>query len=275
MKNILAILVSAACIAAFTVPGNAEQLSFSGVDGIRSEALGNSDEPFATVLPISPDGPLEAFSGTKLAPFIPIQFDQFAISLLDITTNTDGVEDGQTTSFPHFQLNTGIKTESYLTDPQSLFMDELFGSKSDLFKISSSVVFLGMGFDFNSLYLKGNAFVGRSLDTLSGKLHSSQGSERLENQGVDINAYGYEASAGYQVSNMIALGAGFGKMTDTNKETDQTEKVYEVYAQAILAVAPGVQVKPEVGKVDRIKEETDTEEVDQSFYAGAIWEINF
>jgi hypothetical protein len=74
---------------------------------------------------------------------------------------------------------------------------------------------------------------------------------------------------------MIALGASFGKMTGKNKETDETEEIYAVYAQAILAVAPGVQVKPEVGKVDRIKEETDTEEVDQSFYAGAIWEINF
>jgi hypothetical protein len=75
---------------------------------------------------------------------------------------------------------------------------------------------------------------------------------------------------------MIALGAGFGKMTDKNKETDETEEVYAVYAQAILAVAPGVQVKPEFGKVDRVKEEADAEEeIDQSFYAGAIWEINF
>lgn len=274
MKNVLAIIISAVCIVAFTVSGNAEQLSFSEADGSRVKIPGVGDEPFATVLSISSDGSLEAFSGTGMAPFIPIQLDRFVISLLNVTTEKNVLAGGLSAT-PRFQLNSGIETESYLTDPQSSFMNELFDSNSDSYTVSSSVVFVGVGFDFNSLYLQGNAFVGRSLDTLSGKLQNSQDSKRVENGGVDTNAYGFEASAGYQLNNTVALGAGFGKMADKNKETDQTEEVYSVYAQAILAVAPGVQVKPEVGKVDRIKEKTDTEEIDQSFYAGAIWEINF
>jgi len=275
MKNILAILVSAACITVFSVSGNARQLSFSGTDGSRVDAAAPSDEPFATVLSLSPDGSLKALSGAGLAPFVPIHLDQFVISLLDVNAEHDVFEEHNIPSLSSFQLNAGIQTGKYLADPKSMFKEELFGSGSDSRDASSSVVFVGVGFDFNSLYLKGNAYVGRPLETLSNKLHNTQSPEYLENQGVDTDAYGYEASAGYQLSNMIALGAGFGKMTEKNKETDQTEEVYAVYAQAILAVAPGVQVKPEVGKVDRIAEKTDTEVKDQSFYAGAIWEINF
>lgn len=271
MKNILAIFIAAACIAVFTASGNAEQLSFSKA----ADILDAGDEPLASVISISPNGSLDAFSGTELVPFIPMQLDQFDISLLDVTTENN-VEDGQTSSLPRLQISTGIKTESYLADPQTLFMNELLGSDSDSLGFSSSVIFVGVGFDFNSLNIKGNAFIGRPLGTLSDKLLDAQSPERVDNKSVDTNAYGYEASAGYQISNMIALGAGFGKMTDKNNETDQTEEVYAVYAQAILAVAPGVHVKPEVGKVDRVKEESDTEEeIDESFYAGAIWEINF
>jgi hypothetical protein len=247
----------------------------SGSKELPSKDPGADETPFATVFTIPPSRSMEALSGTYLAPFIPIQLDQFVISLLDVNPDSDVYQKGQKSSFPRFQLNTGIKTESYLTDPQSLFMDTLLGDRSSPLNISSSVIFVGVGLDFTSLYLQGNAYVGRPLEPLSNRLQNPQSSGSVKNQGVGVNTYGFEASAGYQLNNMIALGAGFEKMTDQNKETDQTEEVYAVYAQAILALAHGVQVKPEVGKVDRIKEETDTEETDQSFYAGAIWEINF
>jgi hypothetical protein len=71
------------------------------------------------------------------------------------------------------------------------------------------------------------------------------------------------------------LGAGFGRMNDKSKETEQAEEVYAVYAQAVLAIAPGIQMIPEVGQIERIKEEPVSKKRDESFYAGAIWEIDF
>ena len=275
VKKILAIAVLAVCIAASSASLFAEEWSFSSSKEQPWKNLDAYETPFAAVFSIAPYKSAETFPGSYLAPFVPIQMDQFVISLLDVANEDIIFENGQAPDPPLFQLNTGIRTESYLEDPQSLFMDELFGRSSDSSKTISSVIFVGVGFNFNSLYLKGNAYVGRPLETLSNKIQNSQSSELIKNQGVDTDAYGFEASAGYQLSNIIALGAGFGKMMGKNQETDQTEEVYAVYAQAILAVAPGVQVKPEIGKVDRIKEKTDTEEIDQSFYAGAIWEINF
>lgn len=275
MKEILAIFISALCIVASSSSGHAEQWSYSGLEDADAGASEIGNEPFASVLAISPDGSLEAFSGIGLAPFIPIQFDQLVISLLDTRKPDSVFKFDEQPLISRFQVNSGIQTESYISNPQSLLMDELLGESSDSLGIKSSVIFVGLGLDLNAVYLKGKAFVGRPLETFPNKLNSAKSTEHMENQGVDANVHGFEASAGYQLSNMIALGAGFGKITDKNKETDQAEEVYAVYAQAILAIAPGVQVKPEVGKVDRIKEETNAEEIDQSFYAGAIWEINF
>ncbi len=275
MKKILAIFISVAWIVAFPLSGSAERWTLSGVEGTNSNAPAVDDEPFASVLPISPDGTLEAFSGIGVAPFIPIQFDQFVISILDVETKDGIFESDEKPLISGFQLNSGIKSESYSSDPKSLLMDELSGGGSDALEIKSSVIFIGAGLDFNAIHLKGKAFVGRPLETFSDKLHGANRSEYMENGGVDTDVRGFEASAGYQLSNVIALAAGFGKITDKNKEIDQSEEVYAVYAQAILAIAPGVQVKPEVGQVERIKEELETEETDQSFYAGAIWEINF
>jgi hypothetical protein len=196
---------------------------------------------------------------------------------MDVSGEDNTLKENEISQLSNFKLNAGIRTESYLTDPKSLAMDELFGISSDPLDISSSIVFVGVGYDFNSLYLRGNAYVGRPLDPLPNKLLPSQNPEHAKNQGVNTNAYGFEASAGYQLNNMIAVGASIGKMTDKNMETDETEEIYAVYAQAILAVAPGVQVKPGVGKVDRVKdmEKTDSEETDEEIYAGAIWEIKF
>lgn len=277
MKNFLATFISAACIVVFAVFGYAAQLSFPGTDSSHSEALGTDKEPFASVFPIAPDGSLEAVSSGGLAPFIPIQLDQFVISLLDVSGGEDAIGESGFPQLSSFSLNTGIETGSYLTDPQAMLMNELFGSDADSFTASSSIVFVGVGFDVKSLYLGGNAYVGRPIDTLSTSLRPVQSPESVKDKGIDTDAYGFEASAGYQFNNMIALGASVGKMTDKNRETDETEEIYAVYAQALLAIAPGVQVRPEVGKVDRVteKQASDTEEIDKDFYAGAIWEINF
>lgn len=257
--------------------GIAAQWSFSGDSGKNASALKIDDKPFATVLTVSSDGSMQALSSRSLAPFVPIQLNQFVISLLDVSNNTDSFNKDDNRATTRFNINTGIKTKNYLTDPRSMIKDELFGDNSDSLNIASSVMFIGIGFDFDSAYVKGNAFVGRPLETLTNRL-GSPNAPRDNDQGLDTNAYGFEASAGYQLNNSIALGGGFGRMKDKNKETEQTEEVYAVYAQAILAVAPGVQVKPEVGQVERIKnlnQDTNTEESQQSFYAGAVWEINF
>ena len=85
---------------------------------------------------------------------------------------------------------------------------------------------------------------------------------------------GFEASAGYQMTDKVALGAGIGHVKNSNDKAGAADEIWAVYAQAVLNLAPGVQIIPEVGQIDLQNDKQNTEEGD-AFYAGAKWEINF
>ena len=267
--------MAAALVVVLFISAEAEQWSFFGSTEKNPDAAGLGGQPFATVFSANPGEPLEVFSGSGLAALVPVRLDQFVVSLVDVTPDDNPFVTDKTPVFSQFHLNTGIKTETLLTDSQSLLMNKLFGDDTSSFEVTSSLIFVGVGIDFKSGYLKGNAFMGRPLDTLPNRLYNTRPSDSIKSQGLNTDALGFEASAGYKLNNKIALGAGFGRMSDKNQETEQTEEVYAVYAQAVLAIAPGIQMIPEVGQIERIKEKPVSEKKDESFYAGAIWEINF
>lgn len=276
MRKALQLMMATALVAVLCISAEAEQWSFFGSTEKATGATSISAEPFTTVLSAKPGDPLEVFSNSGLASFVPIQLDQLVVSLVDITRDENPFASDEMPFISQFHLNTGIKTETRLTNSQSLLMNELLGDNTSSFEVTSSVIFVGVGIDFKSGYLKGNAFIGRPLDTLTNRLYNTNTTDSIKNQVLNTDALGFEASAGYKLNEKIALGAGFGRMNDKSKETEQAEEVYAVYAQAVLAIAPGINVKPEVGKIERITEEPVSEETrDESFYAGAIWEINF
>ncbi len=269
--------MAAALVAVLFAFAEAEEWSFFGSTEKMTDSSGFSSKPFSNILSHDSESASEVFSGSGLTSFVPIQLNQLVVSLVDVTPDSDPFAMDEKSFFSQLHFNTGIKTETYLTDSETHLMNELFGDDDASFEVTSSVIFVGVGLDFKSGYLKGNAFVGRPLDTLTNRLYNANASDGIKNQGLNTDTLGFEASAGYKLNEKIALGAGFGRMNDKNKETEQIEEVYAVYAQAILAIAPGINVIPEVGQIERIKEEavSETETRDESFYAGAIWEINF
>lgn len=276
MKKALLFILAAVSVAVLSVSAGAEQWSFFGSADKTSGAFGFGKKHFVTDLPSVSQEPLEVFSDSGLTSFVPIQLDQLVVSLVDVTRENDLFATDEKRFFSEFHLNTGIQTETLLTNSQTHLMSELFGEDTSPSGISSSVIFVGVGLDFKSGYLKGNAFVGRPLDTLTNRLINSSNTDSIKGQGFDTDTLGFEASAGYKLNDKIALGAGFGRMNNKSQKTEQTEEVYAVYAQAILAIAPGIQIIPEFGQIERIKEESVSEETrDESFYAGAIWEIDF
>ncbi len=91
-------------------------------------------------------------------------------------------------------------------------------------------------------------------------------------KGFDAGTYGFEASAGYQVSEKFSLEAGLSRLKSKNDDA-KSDEVWAVYAQAILNLAPGMQIIPEVGQIELQNDQQDAEKAD--LYAGAKWEINF
>jgi len=137
------------------------------------------------------------------------------------------------------------------------------------------------GVNFGPLYIKGavsysqnpftaNWFVYRSAD------YVSLGSDIWDGDD-DVNDFNYFQSAlvlGFKLSDMVTFEAGGGY---TNADFDDVGvedfNPWAVYAQAVIQMAPGVWLIPEVGYFDA----DDPEGVDlpTTFYAGAKWQIDF
>ena len=80
---------------------------------------------------------------------------------------------------------------------------------------------------------------------------------------------------GLKVSDMLSFEAGFGyRQDDLDVKGAEKDKVWELYAQSVIVMAPGVYVVPEIGYTDFMKNAADLDEGNQ-FYLGAKWQIDF
>ncbi|MBC8440448.1 MAG: hypothetical protein H8D87_12285 [Deltaproteobacteria bacterium] len=115
------------------------------------------------------------------------------------------------------------------------------------------VVALGASMNVGPVSLGGNIYVGDNAEQL------------IWTRGVGESNLGYIIIAGFKVNDMIKLEAGYGSAEGDAPVTGVTTDHYSYYGQAVITIAPGVYVIPEVGTID--SGNTD--------YFGAKWQINF
>ncbi|UCF91403.1 MAG: hypothetical protein JSW39_24535 [Desulfobacterales bacterium] len=90
------------------------------------------------------------------------------------------------------------------------------------------------------------------------------------------------AILGWRVHDQLTLEAGFGyRYDDPDVDNSQKDDAWEIYAQAVMTLAPGVYIIPEIGYTDygQSADENafgpgDDDEGNQ-WYAGAKWQIDF
>jgi hypothetical protein len=80
---------------------------------------------------------------------------------------------------------------------------------------------------------------------------------------------------GLKVSDMLSFEAGFGyRQDDLDVKGAEKDKVWEIYAQSVIVMAPGVYVGPEIGYTAFMKGPTDLDE-GSAFWLGAKGQIDF
>ena len=77
-----------------------------------------------------------------------------------------------------------------------------------------------------------------------------------------------------KVSDMLSFEGGFGYRQDDLDDADEKQKTWEVYAQSVILLAPGVYIIPEVGYYDHGKDVND-DDLGDDYYLGAKWQIDF
>jgi len=146
--------------------------------------------------------------------------------------------------------------------------------------VDSYIIGGDAGFNFGPGYVKGSVSYGQNWANAAWNLdgNHNQGSPAVWDGDDDIKdttSWMAALVAGLKVSDMLSFEAGFGyREDDPDVNGADKSKPWAVYGQAVIALAPGVYVIPEVGYFDGDKN-FGGGDATTTFYAGGKWQINF
>jgi hypothetical protein len=141
--------------------------------------------------------------------------------------------------------------------------------------VDSYIIGLGFNVGLGAAYVKGDVYTGQNLGPY-GLWQAGADDPTWDGTAVkDCDTMGYLLVAGFKVSDMFSLEAGYGhnehELDVTGSKDDETNAYY---VQATINLAKGVSIVPEIGKIDFKKNAADADEGDTTYY-GAKWQINF
>jgi hypothetical protein len=174
----------------------------------------------------------------------------------------------ETAPVPMIDLYSGVQTGKF----QDIVSPNSFSEDID-WSASPFILFFGVNLNVGPGYFQSNAFMSRPPE--NGALATTPNETGfLQDRLMDANAKGFNAAAGFKLNNLITLEAGYGYVEHSRNQAKSGDEAWAIYAQAILSLAPGVQVIPEIGQIDFDKSQPKGAAAN-NFYAGAKWEINF
>jgi hypothetical protein len=95
---------------------------------------------------------------------------------------------------------------------------------------------------------------------------------------IDSNLFQAALVGGFKMSDMLSFEGGFGYV-QTESDANNTDEFnpWAAYIQAVVFMAPGVAVVPEIGYFDNDSGDIAGVKTDfgSSWYAGAKWQIDF
>jgi hypothetical protein len=141
--------------------------------------------------------------------------------------------------------------------------------------VTSWVIGGDVGFNFGPGYIK--AAVSYDQNGGNGGWYSLPGAWDEDDDIKDSNVLQAALVGGFKMSDMVTFEAGFGiadQKTDVKGLDDTTP--WALYGQAVIGMAPGVYIIPEVGYFDWDSNgDDDDDDLGKQFYLGAKWQIDF
>ena len=133
------------------------------------------------------------------------------------------------------------------------------------------VVALGASANFGMFKLGGNVYTGQNSGQLLWEGPGGANSPAIAGtQQLDMESLGYLIVATTKINDMFSLELGYAKLSTELDGAVAEDDVSSYYAQAVITMAPGVYVIPEIGVIDQ-----DEAGQTKTTYFGAKWQINF
>jgi hypothetical protein len=198
----------------------------------------------------------------------------------DIDTIIPRIEAKYGMSFDAFNFNVAGGYNYYKISDQASATNP--GSTGDI-DVTSYTLGADAGFNFGPGYVKAAVSYGQNVGNAKWDipgLHNQGGMAAWDGDDStkDVDTIMAALVAGMKVSDMLSFEGGFGwrqdKPDNNYPSGDKKSQPWAAYVQAVIALAPGVYVIPEVGyfQGDQNYAGQDTTE---TFYAGAKWQIDF
>ncbi len=176
-----------------------------------------------------------------------------------------------------YHLNLGKAFMDFVAGYQSYDVEETAANGGG-YDIDSYLLAVGGGVDLGTFYIKGSAWIGQNvseyvLATQTANAPTVTGASNTVN---DNDTMGLTLIAGAKASDMVTVETGIGY---TESELDVTgsneDDNMAWYVCAIINLAPGVTITPEIGIVDFGDSATNNIEQGDMTYFGLEWRINF
>jgi hypothetical protein len=187
---------------------------------------------------------------------------------------------------PKFEASYAGKIGNFAFTPAAGFqyLKEERGASATLtddVDIISYILGLELGYDIGAFYIKAAGGWGQNWSNAN---WNSDGYTSNLNAGAALNAAGDDTEdcmswqgaliLGFKVSDALLFEAGGGYRSDDNDAASDKDDAWSAYLQAVVTLAPGVYIVPEVGYFDFLDDAAGNDE-GYRWYAGGKWQIDF
>lgn len=213
---------------------------------------------------------------TGRRPMIQLTTGGLKVALVSVTADTDlGTDGGTETLLPKleasYNINAGPVNLTFVGGYQTFTADPDGVDES----VNSYVAGANAKFGLGALTFHVNGFIGQNVGHYGFSYHGANEAVLVGNDVEDTDSYGGAVVANYKANDMLSfeLGAGYvNNESDVSGAEDDDGMSY--YGNAVITLAPGFFIVPEVGVFDFGDDNTGASEGKQT-YAGAKWQINF
>ncbi|MBC8378240.1 MAG: hypothetical protein H8E62_03610 [Planctomycetes bacterium] len=217
---------------------------------------------------------------------IKLKFGAFQIAFIEpnVSLHSGAVFTESDTTLPKIEMAYTFKTDMFSVKPYAGYntYDGVNATDQD-YEIESYIYGAQFGVNFGAAYVKGNIYGAQNASNY-GKVNAVSFDKANWNAATnsfnDADEYGGILLAGFKLSDMLTFEAGYA-MVETEVNNSAAVKcegdAAHWYINAIVTLAPGVTITPEIGKFDlgdNVVGGVSTKNGDVAYF-GAKWQINF
>ncbi len=218
------------------------------------------------------------FSGRNQG--LQLQFGDLKVALISPSTsllNLSALTSEVDTTLPKIEISYHLAFGKSFIDFTGGYNTYDIDTTGSTYDIDCYAVGVGGGINIGQFYIKSSAWIGQNVGTY-GINHMTVDDPTITATAVNDNdSYGLLLVAGAKINDMISLETGIGytesELDDSNAATREDDNL-AYYLQAIVNLAPGVSIVPEIGVIDYKDTAAGVDEGDRTYF-GIKWQINF